>query len=180
VPNHLQKTNTKTAKQQGSLAGDLDPKSTPTPRHLKNDINYIRTLESCSSPHLDVLLLKSYFLLHRFQTVLEPLEVIKRNMLLPFVYIVAIAFIFTGPIEATTCYNPDRTTASNSVPCGSDNTTFCCTTGAICLSTGYCLSVTTQPFMLYRGSCTNSEWGSSCAYYCGRLLLISRPCIPDS
>lgn len=98
----------------------------------------------------------------------------------PFLYLVAIILIFAGPIDAATCYNPDRTIASNSVPCSSDNTTFCCTTGAICLSTGYCLSVTTQPFMLYRGSCTNSEWGSSCAYYCGSLFSISKLRIPDS
>jgi hypothetical protein len=99
-------------------------------------------------------------------------------MLLPVLYHVAVIFIFAGPIEAATCYNPDRTIASNSVPCSSDNTTFCCTTGAICLSTGYCLSVATQPFVLYRGSCTNSEWGSSCAYYCGSLLSISRETNP--
>lgn len=96
-------------------------------------------------------------------------------MLLPFLYPAAVIFIFAGPIEAATCYNPDRTIASNSVPCGSDNTTSCCTTGAICLSTGYCLSVTTQPFTLYRGSCTDSKWGDSCAYYCGSWLSISTP-----
>ncbi|KAJ6098904.1 hypothetical protein N7467_000439 [Penicillium canescens] len=86
-------------------------------------------------------------------------------MLLPFLYPAAAIFIFAALIEAT-CYNPDRTVASNAAPCSSDNTTFCCGTGSICLSTGYCLSATTQPFTLYRGSCTDSGWGSFCAYYC--------------
>jgi hypothetical protein len=78
----------------------------------------------------------------------------------------AIIFTFAAVTEAT-CFNPDRTIATNAVPCGSNNTTFCCASGAICLSTGYCLSVTTQPLTLYRGSCTDSAWGSFCAYYCG-------------
>ncbi|KAJ5203754.1 uncharacterized protein N7498_004633 [Penicillium cinerascens] len=86
-------------------------------------------------------------------------------MLLPFLYPAGAIFIFAALIEAT-CYNPDRTVASNAVPCSSNSTTFCCGTGAICLSTGYCLSATTQPFTLYRGSCTDSGWGSFCAYYC--------------
>lgn len=94
-------------------------------------------------------------------------------MVLPFLYPAAAIFIFAALIEAT-CYNPDRTVASNAVPCSSDNATFCCGTGAICLSTGYCLGATTQPYTLYRGSCTDSGWGSFCAYYCGRFLSTSR------
>jgi hypothetical protein len=49
VPNHLQEINTKTAKQQGLLAGqDLDPKSTS--HHLKNNIKYRETLEKLPQP----------------------------------------------------------------------------------------------------------------------------------
>ncbi|KAL2838019.1 hypothetical protein BJY01DRAFT_38728 [Aspergillus pseudoustus] len=71
---------------------------------------------------------------------------------------------------AQTCYNPDRTIASNAVPCSSNDDTFCCGSDAICLSSGYCLSATTQPYSLYRGSCTDSGWGSFCAYYCVNFL----------
>ncbi|KAL2847898.1 hypothetical protein BJX68DRAFT_105559 [Aspergillus pseudodeflectus] len=71
---------------------------------------------------------------------------------------------------AQTCYNPDRTISSNAVPCSSDDDTFCCGSDAICLSNGYCLSVTVQPYSLYRGSCTDSGWGDFCAYYCVNFL----------
>ncbi|KAL4905021.1 hypothetical protein BDW74DRAFT_153981 [Aspergillus multicolor] len=73
---------------------------------------------------------------------------------------------FAASTAAQTCYNPDRTTSSNSVPCTSSNETFCCGSNAICISSGYCLSVTAQPYTLYRGSCTDSGWGDFCAYYC--------------
>ncbi|RDW70887.1 uncharacterized protein DSM5745_08398 [Aspergillus mulundensis] len=65
-----------------------------------------------------------------------------------------------------TCYNPDRTTSPTAVPCTSATQTFCCGPDAICLSPGYCLSVSAQPYTLYRGSCTDSGWGDFCAYYC--------------
>ncbi|KAJ5359749.1 uncharacterized protein N7496_012162 [Penicillium cataractarum] len=79
-------------------------------------------------------------------------------------------FLFTiltfSPLIEAKCFNPDRTIASSAVPCNSNSATFCCASDAICLSTGYCLSAITQPFTLYRGSCTDSGWGSFCAYYC--------------
>ncbi|KAJ0420542.1 hypothetical protein BJY00DRAFT_284049 [Aspergillus carlsbadensis] len=83
---------------------------------------------------------------------------------------VVAALALAALTTAQTCYNPDRTISSNAVPCSSDDDTFCCGSGAICLSSGYCLGVTTQPYSLYRGSCTDSGWGDFCAYYCVNFL----------
>ncbi|KAL4872529.1 hypothetical protein BDV12DRAFT_210489 [Aspergillus spectabilis] len=83
-------------------------------------------------------------------------------MLLPLSLVILTALTTA---QAQTCYNPDRT-ISSSTPCSSTNSTFCCDDNSICLSTGYCLSVTSRPYQLYRGSCTDSGWGDFCAYYC--------------
>ncbi|KAL4887668.1 hypothetical protein BJY04DRAFT_212696 [Aspergillus karnatakaensis] len=83
-------------------------------------------------------------------------------------FAIAAIFFTALPLSAQgqTCYNPDRTISSSSTPCSADSNTFCCGDDSICLSTGYCLSVTSQPYQLYRGACTNSSWGDFCAYYC--------------
>ncbi|KAL3468159.1 hypothetical protein BJX64DRAFT_85244 [Aspergillus heterothallicus] len=91
-------------------------------------------------------------------------------MLLASPLTIATALSLAALTAAQTCYNPDRTIASDAVPCGNDDDTFCCDSDAICLSSGYCLSATSQPYSLYRGSCTDSGWGDFCAYYCVNFL----------
>ncbi|KAJ5176696.1 uncharacterized protein N7482_002573 [Penicillium canariense] len=67
--------------------------------------------------------------------------------------------------DTRTCYYPDGTEATGSVPCTPKDTTSCCGVNNICLSNGYCLDVT-QPFVLARGSCTSQEWGTGCPGHC--------------
>ncbi|KAF3395887.1 hypothetical protein F1880_006874 [Penicillium rolfsii] len=64
-----------------------------------------------------------------------------------------------------TCYYPDGTEATNSVPCTAKTTTACCGVNNICLSNGYCLDVN-QPFSLSRGGCTAQKWGTGCPGHC--------------
>ncbi|KAJ5888023.1 hypothetical protein N7495_008064 [Penicillium taxi] len=63
------------------------------------------------------------------------------------------------------CYYPDGSISSGSVPCSSDETTSCCGPSNICLSNGLCLDAT-QPFVLSRGACTSRNWGSGCPTEC--------------
>ncbi|KAI9924829.1 hypothetical protein ASPWEDRAFT_183462 [Aspergillus wentii DTO 134E9] len=67
--------------------------------------------------------------------------------------------------SAQQCYFPDGT-KSNDVPCSSDKYTHCCSANDICLTNGLCYSVSHQPFVLSRASCTDQNWGSSCPQYC--------------
>ncbi|EYE94298.1 uncharacterized protein EURHEDRAFT_101527 [Aspergillus ruber CBS 135680] len=64
------------------------------------------------------------------------------------------------------CYFPDRTEASDSTPCSSDQHTHCCGTGDVCLTNGYCLSIAHQPWVISRGACTNQNWDSGCPERC--------------
>ncbi|KAI9040018.1 uncharacterized protein KD926_008709 [Aspergillus affinis] len=67
--------------------------------------------------------------------------------------------------KTRTCYFPDHS-ISNDVPCTSDTYTHCCTAGDICLDNGYCYSVSHQPYVLSRGSCTDQNWGADCPQLC--------------
>ncbi|PWY69043.1 hypothetical protein BO94DRAFT_527598 [Aspergillus sclerotioniger CBS 115572] len=67
---------------------------------------------------------------------------------------------------ARTCYHPDKSIATSNVPCTSDSTTFCCDSGAICMTNGYCIGVGSQPYLLFRGACTDQDWGDNCPSHC--------------
>ncbi|PYI11276.1 hypothetical protein BO78DRAFT_425790 [Aspergillus sclerotiicarbonarius CBS 121057] len=67
---------------------------------------------------------------------------------------------------ARTCYHPDKSVATSNVPYTSDSTTFCCDSGAICMTNGYCIGVGSQPYLLFRGSCTDEDWGDDCPSHC--------------
>ncbi|KAI1127919.1 hypothetical protein F5Y10DRAFT_241722 [Nemania abortiva] len=77
------------------------------------------------------------------------------------------SFLFAPGVSGSdrTCYFPDGSEDTNSVPCTSDVYTHCCGTVDICLSNGYCLNAH-QPYALSRGSCTDSSWGSNCSSHC--------------
>ena len=68
---------------------------------------------------------------------------------------------------ARTCYHPDKSIAASNVPCTSDSTSFCCDSGAICMTNGYCIGVGSQPYLLFRGACTDQDWGDDCPSHCG-------------
>lgn len=78
----------------------------------------------------------------------------------PFLYFLVLCG--TLVLGEETCYYPDRVTvASSDVPCfSSDSGSPCCSKNAICLNNGYCMSIS-QPFVLSRGSCSDSQWGSA-------------------
>ncbi|OOF99039.1 hypothetical protein ASPCADRAFT_127613 [Aspergillus carbonarius ITEM 5010] len=67
---------------------------------------------------------------------------------------------------ARTCYHPDKSIAASNVPCTSDSTSFCCDSGAICMTNGYCIGVGSQPYLLFRGACTDQDWGDDCPSHC--------------
>lgn len=69
------------------------------------------------------------------------------------------------------CYYPDHTEATADVPCTGDKYTSCCLESDICLSNGFCIAITTQPFVVTRGSCTNQGWDSGCPTHCGMSFL---------
>ncbi|KAJ5604730.1 hypothetical protein N7510_009884 [Penicillium lagena] len=67
--------------------------------------------------------------------------------------------------DTRTCYFPNGQPAPGTVPCTSDEVSWCCGTDDICLSNGYCMDVL-QPYVLSRGSCTSDSWASGCPSYC--------------
>lgn len=75
--------------------------------------------------------------------------------------------LFISLSSARTCYHPDKSVATNNVPCTSADTTYCCDSDAICMSNGYCVGVGAQPYVFFRGSCTDENWGSGCPTQCG-------------
>ncbi|KAI7780710.1 hypothetical protein LA080_015607 [Diaporthe eres] len=59
------------------------------------------------------------------------------------------------------CFNPDGSAEPYAVPCASEGESHCCSgASGICLSNGYCMEYQ-QPFAIWRGSCTDSTWGSA-------------------
>lgn len=70
---------------------------------------------------------------------------------------------------AQQCYYPSGKVATADIPClTSSDSTHCCGKTGICLSNGYCIETSEQsgPLGLYRGSCTDRNWGSSCPQEC--------------
>ncbi|KAL4805296.1 hypothetical protein BDV18DRAFT_160957 [Aspergillus unguis] len=65
------------------------------------------------------------------------------------------------------CYFPNGVLADTNVPCTNDEFTACCDYRDICLSNGYCMATTNQPYTLSRGSCTNQKWEQGCPERCG-------------
>lgn len=65
------------------------------------------------------------------------------------------------------CFNPDGSAEPYAVPCASEGESHCCSgASGICLSNGYCMDYQ-QPFAIWRGSCTDSTWGSvNCPEVC--------------
>lgn len=70
---------------------------------------------------------------------------------------------------AQQCYFPSGKVATSDIPCStSSGSTHCCGKTGICLSNGYCMETSEDsgPLGLYRGSCTDRNWGSSCPQEC--------------
>lgn len=63
------------------------------------------------------------------------------------------------------CYRPDGSSLPDQVPCSSSEYTHCCKTGSICLANGFC-APTAEPYVFYRGGCTNQRWDQGCPEYC--------------
>lgn len=79
---------------------------------------------------------------------------------------------------AQQCYYPSGKVGTADIPCStSSDNTHCCGKTGICLSNGYCMETSEEsgPLGLYRGSCTDRNWGSSCPKQClgGKLVDIS-------
>ncbi|KAF3895017.1 hypothetical protein GTR04_7036 [Trichophyton interdigitale] len=70
--------------------------------------------------------------------------------------------LLAAPVYAARdCYFPDGSLAVDDVPCFSGiRDTHCCSKSSICMTNGYCL-VTSQPYTLARGTCTDKNWSSS-------------------
>lgn len=71
--------------------------------------------------------------------------------------------------RAQQCYYPSGKVATADIPCSaSSDNTHCCGKTGICLSNGYCMETSEEsgPLGLYRGSCTDRNWGSSCPQQC--------------
>ncbi|KAJ6164532.1 hypothetical protein N7470_003204 [Penicillium chermesinum] len=75
--------------------------------------------------------------------------------------------------DSRPCYWPDGNPAAGVVPCTDDENTHCCGTTSICLTNGYCLD-TNQPFVVSRGGCTSSNWGSGCPTECRKKRHLER------
>lgn len=76
---------------------------------------------------------------------------------------------------AQQCYYPSGKVGTADIPCStSSDSTHCCGKTGICLSNGYCMETSEEsgPLGLYRGSCTDRNWGSSCPQEClgGKLV----------
>ncbi|KAJ5805030.1 hypothetical protein N7474_010917 [Penicillium riverlandense] len=67
--------------------------------------------------------------------------------------------------DTRTCYFPNGLPAPGTVPCTSDEVSWCCSTDNFCLSNGYCMDVA-QPYVLSRGACTSDSWATGCPSYC--------------
>ncbi|KAI7778510.1 hypothetical protein LA080_002018 [Diaporthe eres] len=70
---------------------------------------------------------------------------------------------------AQQCYYPSGKVGTADIPCStSSDNTHCCGKSGICLSNGYCMETSEDsgPLGLYRGSCTDRNWGSSCPQQC--------------
>lgn len=64
------------------------------------------------------------------------------------------------------CYYPDGTIETHAVPCSPTGDSQCCASSkGICLSNGHCMDFL-QPFGIWRGSCTDRDWGASCPQTC--------------
>ncbi|KAK2604664.1 hypothetical protein N8I77_007576 [Diaporthe amygdali] len=76
---------------------------------------------------------------------------------------------FATATLAQQCYYPSGKVGTADIPCStSADNTHCCGKTGICLSNGYCMETSEDsgPLGLYRGSCTDRNWGSSCPQKC--------------
>ncbi|KAI3400645.1 hypothetical protein diail_2357 [Diaporthe ilicicola] len=81
---------------------------------------------------------------------------------------VALAALTTTSL-AQQCYYPSGKVGTSDIPCStSSDNTHCCGKTGLCLSNGYCMETSEDsgPLGLYRGSCTDRNWGSSCPQQC--------------
>jgi hypothetical protein len=66
-------------------------------------------------------------------------------------------------VFSSTCYYPDKSIASNDLPCTNSTVSACCASDSYCLDNGLCIT----DMVLNRGSCTDQTWKSAeCAQYC--------------
>lgn len=73
--------------------------------------------------------------------------------------------LLAGIVTARQCYYPNGA-KSNDVACSDAENVHCCSSSSICLTNGYCLQQSPWPLGIARGSCTDSDWGSSCPQNC--------------
>ncbi|KAL6229771.1 hypothetical protein BDW75DRAFT_224469 [Aspergillus navahoensis] len=75
----------------------------------------------------------------------------------PFLYI----SLLVGLCRAQSCFFPDGSLADGYTPCFSGSSgSPCCKTDSVCLTNGYCMGAS-QPYTLYRGTCTDAKWSLS-------------------
>lgn len=89
------------------------------------------------------------------------------------------AFLASAALATTSlaqqCYYPSGKVGTADIPCStSSENAHCCGKTGICLSNWYCMETSEEsgPLGLYRGSCTDRDWGSSCPQEClgGKLV----------
>ena len=93
---------------------------------------------------------------------------LQRPLNMQFSSVLALA-AFTTTSLAQQCYYPSGKVATADIPCStSSDKTHCCGKTGICLSNGYCMETSEDsgPLGLYRGSCTDRNWGASCPQKC--------------
>ncbi|PYI04602.1 hypothetical protein BO78DRAFT_449204 [Aspergillus sclerotiicarbonarius CBS 121057] len=64
----------------------------------------------------------------------------------------------------TPCYFPGGKLAENYTPCAENGDSFCCEETSICMTNGFCMSMT-QPYVLARAACTSQSWTNTSACY---------------
>ncbi|RAK98459.1 uncharacterized protein BO80DRAFT_457288 [Aspergillus ibericus CBS 121593] len=75
-----------------------------------------------------------------------------------YAFLSTLSFLTFG--VCTSCYFPGGKLAENYTPCAENGDSFCCEDTSICLTNGFCMSLT-QPYVLARAACTSQNWTST-------------------